>query len=132
AGLRVRDPPNTAEHEPGISSTERDRRGRSAKRGEYAAASRSGWYRQRRARRLPASNLVRAAVLGSRNNAADRALPSALTLATLPALSGTGSIHGDQVAWRPFERLNVSGLQNAAALRYQIWYVRTSPAASKP
>src|SRR5204863_8238618 len=39
---------------------------------------------------------------------------------------------GCQVACQPFVRLNVSGWQKAAALRYQHWYVRTSPAASAP
>ncbi len=29
--------------------------------------------------------------------------------------------HGAQVACKPFERLNLSALQNAAALRYQHW-----------
>ncbi len=28
---------------------------------------------------------------------------------------------GVQVIWMPFERLNVAAVQNAAALRYQIW-----------
>jgi hypothetical protein len=32
----------------------------------------------------------------------------------------------------PFVRLNVEGVQNAAALRYHAWYVRVAPALFPP
>jgi hypothetical protein len=34
------------------------------------------------------------------------------------------------MTWVPLDKLNVSRLQNAAALRYQIWYVRVAPAGT--
>ena len=42
------------------------------------------------------------------------------------------SNHSAQTCWKPFDTLNVEAVQNAAALRYQTWYVRTSPAATAP
>jgi hypothetical protein len=44
----------------------------------------------------------------------------------------TGIDQGTQMADRPFVRLNVLAVQNAAALRYQTWYVRVPPLGGRP
>jgi hypothetical protein len=63
---------------------------------------------------------------------ADRGMRPRVSLEHVAATATAARAHGIQSTETPFDKLNVELVQNAAALRYQTWYVRVPGAVMLP